>query len=205
MTRIEAGLILIGVDFHSSRFAFNDSECSTPARARLRVDVPRPGDSRSTLHRPRRHRARDRRQDLALEDGRADDRLAGLGSSLRRCRLDPAEGRDPGRLRDDAVRRRTASASGTRPASCTRRCCNATSPWRGCSRTWRSPVRGSTSRSPSTTATTRLPRWLPGLRCSTRPERQPDTDACQHHPSTRSSSAAATTVWSTARTSPSRA
>ena len=30
MTRIEAGLILIGVDFHSSRFAFNDSECSTP-------------------------------------------------------------------------------------------------------------------------------------------------------------------------------
>ena len=30
MTRIEAGLILIGVDFHSSRFAFNDHECSTP-------------------------------------------------------------------------------------------------------------------------------------------------------------------------------
>ena len=30
MTRIEAGLVLIGVDFHSSRFAFNDSECSTP-------------------------------------------------------------------------------------------------------------------------------------------------------------------------------
>jgi len=31
MTRIEAGLVLIGVDFHSSRFAFNDDECSTPA------------------------------------------------------------------------------------------------------------------------------------------------------------------------------
>lgn len=31
MTRIEAGLVLIGVDFHSSRFAFNDHECSTPA------------------------------------------------------------------------------------------------------------------------------------------------------------------------------
>ncbi|HSB87734.1 MAG TPA: aminomethyltransferase family protein [Ilumatobacteraceae bacterium] len=30
MTRIEAGLILIGVDFHSSRFAFNDEQCSTP-------------------------------------------------------------------------------------------------------------------------------------------------------------------------------
>jgi aminomethyltransferase len=30
MTRIEAGLVLIGVDFHSSRFAFNDHECSTP-------------------------------------------------------------------------------------------------------------------------------------------------------------------------------
>ena len=30
MTRIEAGLVLIGVDFHSSRFAFNDDECSTP-------------------------------------------------------------------------------------------------------------------------------------------------------------------------------
>jgi len=30
MTRIEAGLVLIGVDFHSSRFAFNDHGCSTP-------------------------------------------------------------------------------------------------------------------------------------------------------------------------------
>ena len=30
MTRIEAGLVLIGVDFHSSRFAFNDGQCSTP-------------------------------------------------------------------------------------------------------------------------------------------------------------------------------
>ncbi|MEY2401770.1 MAG: aminomethyltransferase, partial [Ilumatobacteraceae bacterium] len=30
MTRIEAGLVLIGVDFQSSRFAFNDAECSTP-------------------------------------------------------------------------------------------------------------------------------------------------------------------------------
>jgi aminomethyltransferase len=30
MTRIEAGLVLIGVDFHSSRFAFNEDECSTP-------------------------------------------------------------------------------------------------------------------------------------------------------------------------------
>jgi aminomethyltransferase len=30
MTRIEAGLVLIGVDFHSSRFAFNDEQCSTP-------------------------------------------------------------------------------------------------------------------------------------------------------------------------------
>ncbi|MEP7202052.1 MAG: aminomethyltransferase family protein [Ilumatobacteraceae bacterium] len=31
MTRIEAGLVLIGVDFHSSRFAFNDHARSTPA------------------------------------------------------------------------------------------------------------------------------------------------------------------------------
>ncbi|HEY0519642.1 MAG TPA: aminomethyltransferase family protein [Ilumatobacteraceae bacterium] len=30
MTRIEAGLVLINVDFRSSRFAFNDGECSTP-------------------------------------------------------------------------------------------------------------------------------------------------------------------------------
>jgi aminomethyltransferase len=30
MTRIEAGLVLIGVDFHSSRFAFNEADCSTP-------------------------------------------------------------------------------------------------------------------------------------------------------------------------------
>jgi len=30
MTRIEAGLVLINVDFHSSRFAFNDEQRSTP-------------------------------------------------------------------------------------------------------------------------------------------------------------------------------
>ena len=65
--------------------------------------------------------------------------------------------------------------------------------------------RRSTSSSPSTTATTPLPRWSPGRRCSTRPERQPDTDAMPStSTSTRSSSAAATTDWSTARTSPSR-
>jgi aminomethyltransferase len=30
MTRIEAGLVLIGADFHSSRFAYSDHNCSTP-------------------------------------------------------------------------------------------------------------------------------------------------------------------------------
>ena len=106
MTRIEAGLVLIDADFHSSRFAFNDEERTTPIELGFAWMFRDIETSDSAVHRPRRDRARDRRQDVALEDGRADDRLAGLGSSLRRRRADPAQGRDADRVRDDAVRRR---------------------------------------------------------------------------------------------------
>ena len=107
MTRIEAGLVLIGVDFHSSRFAFNDQRVLDADRARLRLDVPRPGQ----------HRRGASSDVAAIERELADKtsrwKMVGLmidwqrlGSSLRRGRPDPAEGRDAGRLRDDAVRRR---------------------------------------------------------------------------------------------------
>ena len=142
MTRIEAGLILIGVDFHSSRFAFNDEQCSTPIELGLRLDVPRP----RRLDAARSSAARRSERELADKTSRwrmvgLIDRLARLGSPLRRRRADPAEGRDADRVRDDAVRRRLPLASATRPASCTRRCCSATSPWPGCGPIWPSPAR----------------------------------------------------------------
>ena len=68
MTRIEAGLVLIGVDFHSSRFAFNDDECSTPAELGFAWMFRDLANVDTTVHRPRRHRTRACRQDLALED-----------------------------------------------------------------------------------------------------------------------------------------
>ena len=57
MTRIEAGLVLIDVDFHSSRFAFNDHECSTPIELGFAWMFRDLGDVVATVHRPRRDRA----------------------------------------------------------------------------------------------------------------------------------------------------
>ena len=46
MARIEAGLVLLDVDFHSSRYAWTDADRTTPGRARSRLDVPGPRDRR---------------------------------------------------------------------------------------------------------------------------------------------------------------
>ena len=106
MTRIEAGLVLIGVDFHSSRFAFNDEECSTP------VELGFAWMFRDLATSTRRFIGRAAiERELADKTSRwkmcrADHRLARLGSPLRRRRLDPSQGRDARRVRDDAVRRR---------------------------------------------------------------------------------------------------
>ena len=84
MARIEAGLVLLDVDFHSSRFAWTDADRTTPDRARPRLDVPRPGHRRPDVHRARRDPPRAARQDVALEADRARRRLARLRPDLRR-------------------------------------------------------------------------------------------------------------------------
>ena len=132
MARIEAGLVLLDVDFHSSRFAWTDADRTTPDRARPRLDAPRPGDRRPRVHRARRDPARAGRQDVALEAHRARRRLARLRPDLRRGRAHPAQGphADPGRVLH--LRRRPATSSATPRARCTRRCSSATSPSPGC-------------------------------------------------------------------------
>ena len=58
MARIEAGLVLLDVDFHSSRFAWTDADRTTPDRARPRLDAAQPRRRRPRVHRSRRDRAR---------------------------------------------------------------------------------------------------------------------------------------------------
>ena len=81
MTRIEAGLVLIGVDFHSSRFAFNDEQCSTPIELGFGWMFHDLANS-TALHRPRRGRTRARREASRWRMSRTDRRLAGLGPPL---------------------------------------------------------------------------------------------------------------------------
>ena len=53
MTRIEAGLVLIHVDFHSSRFAFNDDDRSTPMELGFGWMLTGIDDDDTAVHRPR--------------------------------------------------------------------------------------------------------------------------------------------------------
>ncbi len=57
MLRIEAGLLLLDVDFGSSRFGWTDEDRSTPIELGLVVDAARSQERRSTVHRAPRHRA----------------------------------------------------------------------------------------------------------------------------------------------------
>ena len=54
MARIEAGLLLLDVDFHSSRFAWTDADRSTPIELGLGWMFRDLGDRRPGVHRPRR-------------------------------------------------------------------------------------------------------------------------------------------------------
>ena len=56
MARIEAGLVLLDVDFHSSRFAWTDADRSTPIELGLGWMVRDIDDRRPRVHRPRRDR-----------------------------------------------------------------------------------------------------------------------------------------------------
>ena len=102
--------------------------------ARLRLDAQGHRRRRPAVHRPQRDPQGARRQDVALGECRPAGRLAGLQQALHRRRPHPAQGRDPARLRVDAVRRRGQPDRLRHRASCTRRCCSATSRWRGSAR-----------------------------------------------------------------------
>jgi hypothetical protein len=132
MARIEAGLVLLDVDFHSARFAWTDADKTTPFELGLGWMLRNPGRGRPCVHRPRRDRARARHEVVALEAERAGRRLEGLRPHLQRGRADPAQGphADPGRVLRLLTTSSTSSA--TRRARCTRRCSSATSPCAAC-------------------------------------------------------------------------
>ena len=153
-------------------------------------------------------RARARRQDVSVEDVWADRRLARLGSALRRGRPDPAEGRDPRRLRDDAVRRRRQARRLHHELHVLARAATSHRAWPGFVRI--SPGPGSRVNL-EFTINHRYQHvgcaWLPATAVQPADERQPDAHEqasakVDRAATTRSSSVAATTAWSTARTSP---
>ena len=219
MARIEAGLVLLDVDFHSSRFAWTDADRTTPIELGLGwmfrdLEAGRPG-----VHRARRHPARDRRQDLALEAQRPGPRLARVRPDLRPGRAHPAQEprADPGRVLH--LRRRAEPA----------RLCDqpdvladAPAPHRPCPGPpgpHGARVTGQSSSWPSATATNTSTRWSPACPSSIPSEGRPECrrrrrrSRSRRRPgrptrtarTTRSSSAAVTTASSTAPISPSPA
>ena len=94
MLRIEAGLLLLNVDFESSRFAWNDEHRSTP------IELGSDGCSRTSTPTTapfigRKAIGASRRQDLALGDARADGRLAGVRRNYNDAGLVPPKDHTP--------------------------------------------------------------------------------------------------------------
>ena len=110
MARIEAGLLLLDVDFQSSRFAWTDAHRSTPIELGLGWMFKDLADRRPGVHRPRGDRPRDRRQDVPLEAHRPRPRLARIRPAFRRGRAHPAEGPHADRGRVLHLRRRPQAA-----------------------------------------------------------------------------------------------
>ena len=127
MLRIEAGLLLLGADFDSSRFAFNDAHRSTPLELgwawmfKGLEEDDRPFIGRRALERERAEKS------VTVADGGAGRRLAGLRPRLQRGRPDSARRTTGPSTRTGWCTTRIGHASATRPASCTRRCCSSTS------------------------------------------------------------------------------
>ena len=71
MTRIEAGLVLINVEFSSSRFAFTDHDRITPKELGFGWMLKGIDDDDRPFIGRNAHPPRARRQDLALGDRRA--------------------------------------------------------------------------------------------------------------------------------------
>ena len=116
MTRIEAGLVLINVEFSSSRFAYTDHDRITPKELGLRLDAQGHRRRRPPVHRPRRHPPRARREDVALGDRRA---ASSTGPTTTGSTTRPASSRRRTRRRWTTSRcctTTTASGSATPPA-----------------------------------------------------------------------------------------
>ena len=207
MTRIEAGLPLINVEFSSSRYAFTDHDRVTPKELGLRLDAQGHRRRRPAVRRTPRDPPRARREDLALVDRRALPRLGRLRPGLRRGRPDPAQGRDRRRGRVHALRRRGRAGRLHHepdvlpgPAAAHRDRAGPPRPRDG-----RDPRRLRADHQPR--VQDGRGRGDPAAVLQPTDERRPDMAARQAAreragPTTRSSSAAGTTAWSTAPTSP---
>ena len=109
MLRIEAGLLLLGADFDSSRFAFNDAHRSTPLELgwawmfKGLEEDDRPFIGRRALERERAEKI------VALADGGAGGRLGGLRAGLQRGGTDSPEGPSTGPRGLDGLRRRSVA------------------------------------------------------------------------------------------------
>ena len=121
MLRIEAGLSLINVEFSSARYAFTDAERFTPKELGFGWMLGKGG---SALGEDRPFIGR-RAIERELRDGTSRWATVGLwvdwqefAQAAHRARAAGAQGREPGRLGVDAVRRRrtATSASATPPA-----------------------------------------------------------------------------------------
>ena len=75
MTRIEAGLVLINVEFSSSRFAFTDHDRVTAKELGFGWMLKGIDARRPPVHRPQRHPQGARRQDVAVGQRRPAHRL----------------------------------------------------------------------------------------------------------------------------------
>ena len=175
MLRIEAGLLLLDVDFDSSRFAWNDAHRSTPIELGWgwMFRTSRPTTARSSA--ARRSSARSPSKTSRWAMTRPRRRLAGLRPGLQRGRADPAQG-------PHADRRRTGCSTTTTYERVGYATSFMYSPMlqrhiaiaRVRPDLAQARHQGATSSSPSTTTTSRSPRTSPGCRSTTRSERRPD-------------------------------
>ena len=126
MTRIEAGLLLLDVDFASSRFAWTDADRATPAELGLAWMLRGiEGTDRVFIGRDA-IRQRARREAVALPDHRHRRGLPHWNRLHDEAGLIPPMDHTPVRRRCSCTTTR-ASRSGSRRASCTRRSCSGTS------------------------------------------------------------------------------
>ena len=93
MARIEAGLLLLDVDFSSSRFAWTDADRATPQELGLGWMLRGVDADDRALHRPRRDppRAAPTRRRAARRPGSSSTGATGTGSTTRPGLIPPKD------------------------------------------------------------------------------------------------------------------